>query len=94
MITFIRYQFSACYSDLVQIPGDITKNQVRYCRFDPPRLFNGSVGVNFALRRTQNLLRGTCSENGHGANESGPSVSHTCQGTTHVRVNLKVGPVS
>ncbi len=33
------------------------------------RLSNGSVGANFALRRTQNLLQGTCSENGLGANE-------------------------
>ncbi len=34
------------------------------------RLSNGSVGANFALRTTQNLLRGTCSKNGLGANQS------------------------
>ncbi len=34
------------------------------------RLSNGSVGANFAFRRIQNLLRGTCSENGLGANSS------------------------
>ncbi len=34
------------------------------------RLSNGSPGANFAFRRTQNLLRGTCSENGLGANQS------------------------
>ncbi len=34
------------------------------------RLSNGSVGANFVLRITQNLLRGTCSENGLGANQS------------------------
>ncbi len=33
------------------------------------RLSNGSVGANFALHRTQNLLRGTCSENVLGANQ-------------------------
>ncbi len=34
------------------------------------RLSNGSVGANFVLHRTQNLLQGTCSENGLGANQS------------------------
>ncbi len=34
------------------------------------RLSNGSVRANFVLHRTQNLLRGTCSENGVGANQS------------------------
>ncbi len=61
----MSYEFR-CEKESIQQVFDILKEcsdvSVRHRKIYQSRLSNGSVGANFALRRTQNLLRGTCSK--------------------------------